>query len=163
MEKRWKSMNYKRLLNNLMEKRNINPDVLAKQMRPEIDKREYNEMKQVTLAENLSKVDEEYEKLKISLMPPEKTIVQREEMLREKIKDFKPLMDDYSKVETEAKKVLEQYNLPRVPCFSEVLIKGRQRREIIGRTLGANTEHYESYERKKMARRMGRSRQLSAT
>ncbi|XP_055638319.1 dynein axonemal intermediate chain 3 isoform X2 [Toxorhynchites rutilus septentrionalis] len=150
---RWRHKSYKRLLRSMMERRNINPGQLAKQMHPEKEIRKYNEEKQVAIAEDLARIEQDYEEVKAQLIPVKKVVVTRTEQLKEKIQKFKDEIADYTRVEIEAREVLENFQLPPVACFTDILIKGRQRRDIINRDLGANLVHLESYQRKKMQRK----------
>lgn len=154
LDARWRQKSYRRLLHSMMAKRNISPDQLAKQMRPEKERRKYNEEKRGAIAEDLSRVDEDYEEVKTQLIPVEKVIVTRAELLKERMGKYKDEILDYERVEAEAREVLRNFQLPPVASFTDILIKGRYRREAINRDLGANLEHLASYEQKKLQRRL---------
>lgn len=154
LDAKWRQKSYKRLLRSMMERRNISPDQLAKQMKPEKERRKYNEEKRTAIAEDLARIEDDYEEVKGQLIPVESVIVTRAEQLKSHMDKYREEMLDYHRVEEEAREVLENFQLPQIASFSDVLIKGRQRREVINRELGANIEHLESYERKKIQRRL---------
>ncbi|XP_065089319.1 dynein axonemal intermediate chain 3 [Ochlerotatus camptorhynchus] len=154
LDVKWRQKSYKRLMRSMMTRRNISPDQLAKQMKPEKERRKYNDEKRCAIAEDLARIEEDYKEIKAQLIPVGKVIVTRAEQLKGRMDKYKEEMMDYYRVEDEAREVLENFQLPQLARFTDILIKGRQRREVISRELGANIEHLESYERKKMQRLM---------
>ncbi|XP_058811062.1 dynein axonemal intermediate chain 3 [Topomyia yanbarensis] len=155
LEAQWRQKSYKRLLHSMMARRNISPGQLAKQMRPEKERRKYNEEKRVAIVEDFARIEDDYKEVKAQLIPIEKVTMTRAEQLKGSMDRYKEEILDYQRVETEAKQVLQSFELPSAASFADILVRGRQRREIINRELGANIEHLESYERKKMQRELG--------
>lgn len=151
---KWRQKSYRRLMRSMMTRRNISPEQLAKQMKPEKERRKYNEEKRCAIAKDLAQIEEDYKEIKAQLIPVDKTTVTRAEQLKGCMDKYKEEMMDYHRVEDEAREVLENFQLPQIESFTDILIKGRQRREVISRELGANIEHLESYERKKLHRMM---------
>ncbi|XP_055587594.1 dynein axonemal intermediate chain 3 [Uranotaenia lowii] len=153
LDAKWKNQSYKRLLKSMMARRNISPQQLAKEMQPEKERRRYNAEKSMALEDDLARVEKDYKEIKSQLVPVEKVIVTRAEMLEQQMGKFKEEIADYIRVESEAREVLDSYELPPVASFAEILMKGRQRRDIITRDTGINIEHLESYEQKKLQRK----------
>ncbi|XP_053699014.1 dynein axonemal intermediate chain 3 [Sabethes cyaneus] len=154
LEAKWRQKSYKRLLHSMMARRNISPRHLAKQMQPEGERRKYNEEKRLAIAGDLARIDADYNDIKFQLLPIDKTTMARSEKLRKHVDKFKDEMIDYHRVEAEAKDVLNCFQLLPVANFTDVLVKGRQRRELINRESGSNLEHMENYERKKSQREL---------
>ncbi|XP_058442793.1 dynein axonemal intermediate chain 3 [Malaya genurostris] len=153
-EAQWRQKNYKRLLHSMMARRNISPGQLAKQMRPEKEIRKYNEEKRAAIIEDFARIEDDYNEIKAQLIPTDKVSVSRSEQLKGCISRYEKEILDYQRVENEAKQILQNFELPTTASFSDILARGRQRREIINHELGANIEHIESYARKKMQREL---------
>ncbi|XP_055538396.1 dynein axonemal intermediate chain 3 [Wyeomyia smithii] len=149
LEVKWRQKCYKRLLHSMMMRRNISPGQLAKQMQPEKQKRKYDDEKRIAIAKNLTGIEADYNDIKSLLLPIDKITIKKSEILNQLIDKFKGEMINYSRIEAEAKIVLNCFNLPKVANFTEVFVKGNQRRELINQELGANLEHLESYKKKK--------------
>lgn len=71
LSRKWDEMNMKRMMNAVLAKKFIDPELLALWSQPEKDRIAYNEQKRKAIAKSFSKINEDIEELRSRLIPIE--------------------------------------------------------------------------------------------
>uniref|UniRef100_A0A182ISW1 WD repeat-containing protein 63 n=1 Tax=Anopheles atroparvus TaxID=41427 RepID=A0A182ISW1_ANOAO len=157
LEQQYRAKHYQSLLKKLMQRRNVSPERMAQEMRPEMERRRYNAEKRSAIDASISQADGDFANVQRVLRPAEKStpasIVQRSEA--ELPQEHKESIANYRQVEAEAKEILRGHFLPEMEHFVEVLMKSREQRDKVCINVGTNMEHLVSYENKRSLRRRG--------
>uniref|UniRef100_A0A182UHW3 WD repeat-containing protein 63 n=1 Tax=Anopheles melas TaxID=34690 RepID=A0A182UHW3_9DIPT len=159
LEQKYQARHFQTLLRKLMARRNVSPERMARQMRPEVERRKYNAEKREAIAANIALAAADFVGAHKLLRPAEKEdaavlvdeSVDRAALVSKRGTDIA----DYRRAESNAQDVLRAHYLPEMESFIEVLTKGRERRDKVCISVGTNMEHLVSYENKRMLRRMG--------
>ncbi|KFB38526.1 AGAP009027-PA-like protein [Anopheles sinensis] len=154
LEQQYRTQHFQTLLGKLMQRRNVSPERMAREMRPEVERRKYDAEKRSAVEANISKADGDFVNLQRVLLQAEKMTPDPVELKRDMLK-FRQNIANYSQVEAEAQEVLRGHYLPEMENFTEVLMKGHERRDKVGVKVGTNMEHLVSYENKRSLRRRG--------
>lgn len=85
LSRKWDEMNMKRMMNAVLAKKFIDPELLALWSQPDKDRIAYNEQKQEAIAESFSKINEDIEELRSRLIPMEANDDDRVTIIRRKI------------------------------------------------------------------------------
>lgn len=102
MEKKWNEMNYERLLNTLMERRRLNPEILESLTQPEKERRKYQAEKKVAIKASFSRIKEELAELRAKLIPKEVIDDSREKLVKAVAGQAMVHMKDYNYTKLEA-------------------------------------------------------------
>ncbi len=92
LSRKWDEMNMKRMMNAVLAKKFIDPELLALWSQPDKDRIAYNEQKQKAIAESFSKINEDIEELRSRLIPMETNNDDRVTVMRRNIE----ILDDNS-------------------------------------------------------------------
>ncbi|XP_053678743.1 dynein axonemal intermediate chain 3-like [Anopheles nili] len=160
LEGRWRSRYYRALIRTMMARRHLSPELLAKQMHPERERRRYDIRKRATIGESLAAAPEDYQRAQVILQPtigvrdPRSGASGRVEALRETVKArFREELSDYPRVSWEAKEVLRNFRLPtELDSVVGIVAKGRARRDLVLSDDHGNLEHLQAYLAKQTAR-----------
>ncbi|XP_041765570.1 dynein intermediate chain 3, axonemal-like [Anopheles merus] len=162
LEGRWRSRYYRALIRTMMARRHLSPELLAKQMHPERERRRYDVRKRATIGESVAAAPEDYRRVQQSLeggdktQPPGAALTPAEEgaRLRETVRArFREELSDYPRVSWEAQEVLRNFRLPaELDSVVSIVAKGRARRELVLSDDRGNLEHLAAYLAKQTAR-----------
>uniref|UniRef100_A0A182TMG4 Uncharacterized protein n=1 Tax=Anopheles melas TaxID=34690 RepID=A0A182TMG4_9DIPT len=162
LEGRWRSRYYRTLIRTMMARRHLSPELLAKQMHPERERRRYDVRKRATIGESVAAAPEDYRRVQQSLEgggkthPPGAALTPAEEgaRLRETVRArFREELSDYPRVSWEAQEVLRNFRLPaELDSVVSIVAKGRARRELVLSDDHGNLEHLAAYLAKQTAR-----------
>ncbi|XP_049297901.1 dynein axonemal intermediate chain 3-like [Anopheles funestus] len=160
LEGRWRSRYYRALIRTMMARRHLSPELLAKQMHPERERRRYDVRKRATIGESVAAAPEDYRRVQTSLEPGELrarvalSLTEEAAQLRETVRArFREELADYPRVSWEAKEVLRNFRLPlELDSVVSIVAKGRARRELVLSDDHGNLEHLQSYLAKQTAR-----------
>uniref|UniRef100_A0A182S6H8 WD repeat-containing protein 63 n=1 Tax=Anopheles maculatus TaxID=74869 RepID=A0A182S6H8_9DIPT len=156
LEQKYQAKHFQTLLRKLMARRNVSPERMAQQMRPELERRSYNAEKREAIAANISLASTDFANVHKLLRTAVKSVPIVDEADRgKKINKYRADIADYQRIESEAEEVLRAHYLPSMDSFVEVLMKGKERRDKICVTVGTNMHHLWSYENKRSLRRLG--------
>ncbi|XP_049276829.1 dynein axonemal intermediate chain 3-like [Anopheles funestus] len=156
LEQKYQAKHFQTLLRKLMARRNVSPERMARQMRPEVERRKFNAEKREAIATNISLAKSDFTSVHKLLRPAEKSVPIADETDRvEKISKYRSDIADYRRIETEALEVLRAHYLPEMDSFVEVLMKSKERRDKVCINVGTNMQHLVSYENKRSLRRLG--------
>uniref|UniRef100_A0A182W9Z5 WD repeat-containing protein 63 n=1 Tax=Anopheles minimus TaxID=112268 RepID=A0A182W9Z5_9DIPT len=156
LEQKYQAKHFQTLLRQLMARRNVSPERMARQMRPEVERRKYNAEKREAIATNISLAKSDFTSVHKLLRPTEKTVPIGDEADRvEKVSKYRTDIADYRRIESEAQEVLRAHYLPEMDSFVEVLMKSKERRDKVCIHVGTNMQHLVSYENKRSLRRLG--------
>ncbi|XP_050074331.1 dynein axonemal intermediate chain 3-like [Anopheles maculipalpis] len=160
LEGRWRSRYYRALIRTMMARRHLSPELLAKQMHPERERRRYDVRKRATIGESVAAAPGDYRRVQTSLEPEEArarvalTVREEATRLRETVRArFQEELSDYPRVSWEAKEVLRNFRLPlELDSVVSIIAKGRARRELVLSDDHGNLEHLQTYLAKQTAR-----------
>uniref|UniRef100_A0A182LUZ1 WD repeat-containing protein 63 n=1 Tax=Anopheles culicifacies TaxID=139723 RepID=A0A182LUZ1_9DIPT len=160
LEGRWRSRYYRALIRTMMARRHLSPELLAKQMHPERERRRYDVRKRTTIGESVAAAPEDYRRVQTALEPGEPrarvtlSLAEEATRLRETVRArFREELSDYPRVSWEAKEVLRNFRLPlELDSVVSIVAKGRARRELVLSDDHGNLEHLQSYLAKQTAR-----------
>ncbi|XP_050072328.1 dynein axonemal intermediate chain 3-like [Anopheles maculipalpis] len=156
LEQKYQAKHFETLLRKLMARRNVSPERMAQQMRPEVERRKYNAEKRDAIAANISLAKSDFTNVHKLLRPVEKAVPIVDESDREeKVGKYRADIADYRRIESEAGAVLRAHYLPELDSFVEVLMKSKERRDKVCVKVGTNMQHLLSYEKKRSLRRLG--------
>uniref|UniRef100_A0A182YQU8 WD repeat-containing protein 63 n=1 Tax=Anopheles stephensi TaxID=30069 RepID=A0A182YQU8_ANOST len=156
LEQKYQAKHFQQLLRKLMARRNVSPERMAQQMRPEVERRAYNAEKREAIAANISLAKSDFTNVHKLLRPAEKSVTIVDESEREeKINKYRGDIADYQRIESEAEQVLRAHYLPAMESFVDVLMKSKDRRDKVCVKVGTNMQHLLSYENKRSLRRLG--------
>ncbi|XP_058120144.1 dynein axonemal intermediate chain 3-like [Anopheles ziemanni] len=154
LEQQYRAKHFQTLLGKLMQRRNVSPERMGREMRPEVERRKYNAEKRFAVEANVAKGDVDFANLQRVLRHAGKTTVDSVEWKGD-LHKFKQNIANYCQVEAEAHEILRGHYLPEMENFTEVLMRGHERRDKVGVKVGTNMEHLVSYENKRSLRRRG--------
>ncbi|KFB38102.1 AGAP000990-PA-like protein [Anopheles sinensis] len=172
LECRWRSRYYRALIRTMMARRHLSPELLAKQMHPERERRRYDVRKRATIGESVAAAPDDYRRVQRALGLPGKAGSvhgdahggedsagggQVRARLRETVRArFREELADYPRVSWEAKEVLRVFQLPLdLDNFASIVAKGRARRQLVLSDDHGNMEHLQAYLAKQAARGPG--------
>uniref|UniRef100_A0A182M2C2 WD repeat-containing protein 63 n=1 Tax=Anopheles culicifacies TaxID=139723 RepID=A0A182M2C2_9DIPT len=156
LEQKYRAKHFQTLLRKLMARRNVSPVRMARQMRPVVERRQYDAEKREAIATNISLAKSDFTSVHKLLRPAEKSVPIVDETDRaEKVSKYRSDIGDYCRIETEAQEVLRAHYLPALDSFVEVLVKSKERRDKVCIHVGTNMQHLVSYENKRSLRRLG--------
>uniref|UniRef100_A0A182PKY4 WD repeat-containing protein 63 n=1 Tax=Anopheles epiroticus TaxID=199890 RepID=A0A182PKY4_9DIPT len=164
LEGRWRSRYYRALIRTMMARRHLSPELLAKQMHPERERRRYDVRKRTAIGESVAAAPEDYRRVQTTLdpgtvatagtAPSSRTEGAVDRGLRETVRArFREELSDYPRVSWEAKEVLRNFRLPaELDSVVSIVAKGRARRELVLSDDHGNLEHLQAYLAKQTAR-----------
>uniref|UniRef100_A0A182PNG8 WD repeat-containing protein 63 n=1 Tax=Anopheles epiroticus TaxID=199890 RepID=A0A182PNG8_9DIPT len=156
LEQKYQARHFQTLLRQLMARRNVSPERMARQMRPELERRQYNAEKREAIATNVGLASADFVALQKLLRPAEKSAAPVEERDRTEVaRKYHTDIVDYQRIETDAHAVLRAHYLPELESFTEVLTRSKERRDKVCINVGTNMEHLVRYENKRSLRRSG--------
>uniref|UniRef100_A0A182JAB9 WD repeat-containing protein 63 n=1 Tax=Anopheles atroparvus TaxID=41427 RepID=A0A182JAB9_ANOAO len=166
LESRWRSRYYRALIRTMMARRHLSPELLAKQMHPERERRRYDVRKRNTIGESVAAAPDDYRRVQATLGPPVAGSGSGDDgggdappraQLRETVRArFREELADYPRVSWEAKEVLRVFQLPLdLDSFASIVAKGRSRRQLVLCDDHGNLEHLQAYLAKQAARGSG--------
>ncbi|XP_035782323.1 WD repeat-containing protein 63-like [Anopheles albimanus] len=153
LEKQYRARHFRELLGKLMQRRNVSPTQMARDMRPVTERRRYDAEKKAAIERGFSEAGGDYVNLKKTLRPTDKSATSSKS--RGSIGHLQSLLADFAKVEQEAKEKLQLHYLPQMENFTEVLMRVKDRREKVAIQVGDNMRHLVRYENKRSQRRLG--------
>uniref|UniRef100_A0A182QVK8 WD repeat-containing protein 63 n=1 Tax=Anopheles farauti TaxID=69004 RepID=A0A182QVK8_9DIPT len=163
LEGRWRTRYYRALIRTMMARRQLSPELLAKQMHPERERRRYDVRKRTTIVESVAAAPEDYRRVQSVLVPGTQRTMAEVPMaaaatstvqLRETVRTrFREELGDYPRVSWEAKEVLRNFRLPvELDSVVSIVAKGRARRDLVLSDDHGNLEHLQAYLAKQAAR-----------
>uniref|UniRef100_A0A182NBD4 WD repeat-containing protein 63 n=1 Tax=Anopheles dirus TaxID=7168 RepID=A0A182NBD4_9DIPT len=156
LEQKYQAKRFQTLLRQLMARRNVSPERMAREMRPVVERRKYSAEKRDAIVANNALAEVDFASAHKMLRPVEKAVVLTDETDRSKRVDkYKTDIADYRRVESEALEVLRAHYLPEMDSFEEVLKKSKEHRDRVCVNVGTNMQHLLSYENKRSSRRLG--------
>lgn len=154
LEAKWDEMNFKRQMKILMIRKMVDPELLAKQTKPKKDIIKYNEEKKIAIKESFMKIDEDIASIRARLLPIETKETDRLELVNELVEGIFNEELCYDEIESEALGWLQINEIIPNITNSEIIKRGRQRRELINISVGSNTIHRNQYKKIKKSRRL---------
>lgn len=154
LEAKWDEMNFKRQMKILMIRKRVDPELLAKQTKPKKDIIKYNEEKKIAIKESFMKIDEDIASIRARLLPMETKETDRLELVNELVEGILTEELSYEQIESEALEWLQTNQIIPNITNSEIIKRGRQRRELINISVGSNTIHRNQYKKIKKNRRL---------
>lgn len=154
LEKKWDEMNFKRQLKILMIRKMVDPELLAKQTKPKKDILKYNEEKKVAIKKSFMKIDEDIASIRARLLPIETKETDRLEIVNDLVEEIMTEEQSYDLIESEALGWLQANEIVPNITNSDIIKRGRQRRELINVSVGSNTIHRHQYKKIKKYRRL---------
>uniref|UniRef100_A0A182SXR7 Uncharacterized protein n=1 Tax=Anopheles maculatus TaxID=74869 RepID=A0A182SXR7_9DIPT len=144
----------------MMARRHLSPELLAKQMHPERERRRYDVRKRATIGESVAAAPEDYRRAQTTLEPGDArarvalSLNVEAARLRDTVRArFQEELSDYPRVSWEAKEVLRNFRLPlELDSVVSIIAKGRARRELVLSDDHGNLEHLQAYLAKQTAR-----------
>lgn len=154
LEAKWDEMNFKRQMKILMIRKRVDPELLAKQTKPKKDIIKYNEEKKIAIKESFMKIDEDIASIRARLLPMETKETDRLELVNELVEGILTEELSYEQIEIEALEWLQTNQIIPNITNSEIIKRGRQRRELINVSVGSNIIHRNQYKKIKKNRRL---------
>ncbi|XP_053673657.1 dynein axonemal intermediate chain 3-like [Anopheles nili] len=158
LEQKYQAKHFQTLLRQLMARRNVSPERMARQMRPVVERRRYNAEKRQAIDANLALMEGDFTGVHKLLRPAEKSTENRstpDPNRSERVENLRQHIADYGRVESEAQEALRTHYLPTMESFTEVLMKSKDRRDRVSIVVGTNLHHLLGYENKRSLRRQG--------
>lgn len=169
LEKKWDEMNIRRLMRILMAKKKVDPQLLAKWTAPEKLRQVYVSKQRAAIDESFAQTANDLAALRAALIPVEVPDEDRINLVKQNLRQI-ALTDDeetlyYEEVQTQAASwvsvnilnYLDTFNT-NVSCskiekhqqrpaldLAGILRRGRQRREVLNKSLGSNTQHRNTF------------------
>lgn len=154
LEKKWDEMNFKRSMKILMIRKMVDPELLAKQTKPKKDIIKYNEEKKIAIKKSFMKIDEDVAVIRARLLPTETKEIDRLEIITDSVEGIMTEELSYDQIESEALGWLHANQIIPNITNSDIIKRGRQRREFINISVGSNTTHRNQYKKIKKNRRL---------
>jgi dynein intermediate chain 3, axonemal len=148
LDQKWNEMHYKRLLNIIMERKSINQEELTRSIKPIKDKEEYESEKQKAFEANYAMAANELAKIRSTLLPASKARTSREDTVKQMLGDFLAYSPKYVDVAKDLEEQAVSASAIAELTFPDILMRGKQRREIISKSLGGATAHTYRLQRK---------------
>lgn len=170
LERKWDESNIKRLTKKLMAMKQVDHKLLEKLTKMEKSRLKYCAKKRQAVEESFGRVSADMAELRAKLIPPEVVDEGRVMFVKENLDIIRVAyteeLKDFQDVDEEAMRYvrfqflirfLQSYsivisifqidsNRARDPLdYAGILRRGRQRREVINMSLGANTEHRRTF------------------
>ncbi|KAM7350388.1 missing minor mitochondria [Cochliomyia hominivorax] len=146
MKKQWYDLNLKRLLDILMSRKRVNEKQLNEQTALEKERLAYEKAKKDSLANVLKRVGDEVASVRLRIYPQEIPDLQRNDMIKESVDNIMLTVDSYHSIEDEANEIINGFDGFDSIDFTEFLHRGLERRKLLNKSLGGNTERWFWYE-----------------
>ncbi|KAG4068792.1 hypothetical protein HA402_002483 [Bradysia odoriphaga] len=138
LSRKWDEMNMKRMMNAVLAKKFIDPELLALWSQPDKDRIAYNEQKRKAVAESFSKINEDIEELRSRLIPIETNNDDRVTIIKRNI----GILEESSGLDFESLRDGSAIEADAVLCddmdYLTILNRGHKRRQVINDMLGSN-------------------------
>ena len=148
MKKQWYELNLRRLLFILMSRKRVNEKLLNEQTVLEKERLAYEAAKKESLADVLKRVGDEVAGVRMRIYPMEIPDLERSDMIQTSVNKIMLRVDPYTEIESEANSIMDGIGSFEDIDYVEFLDRGAQRRKLLNKSLGGNTERYYWYETK---------------
>ncbi|XP_035784344.1 WD repeat-containing protein 63-like [Anopheles albimanus] len=165
LEGRYRARYYRALIRTMMVRRHLSPDLLAKQMQPERERRRYDVLKRAAIADSVAASPGDYRRVQGALalahwQPPQPQQAAGAEPAEARDQPgprgfrSEEELGDYPRVSWEASEVLRNFRLPlELDSFANIVVKGSARRELVLAEVCGNRDHLQAFLHKRAQRR----------
>lgn len=146
MKRKWDELNLNRLMNILMSRKRVDAEQLERETALEKRRLAYEAAKRESLINTLQRVGEEVAAIRARILPAEKPDLLRQDMIDSAVKQLMSNVEDFAEIELEANDILNEFLDFDDIDYIQFLHRGEQRRKILNKSLGGNTERWFWYD-----------------
>lgn len=153
LEKKWNEQNYKRLLSIMMERKNVDRELLEKQTKILKDRMIYNDEKGRAIKDNFSTIDNDLSTIRARLIPVKQHETSREEIVLDSVEKNTKSSLNYKLIEVEALGNIECQPEMKSMSIFDILRRCKENRDLLNMSLGGGQNaKFEKFRRERQFR-----------